>query len=394
VLPGWERDPIKVLPNYFRRAWHRIETAREFGGRDEGAKFLITQIAEMGGDSDLAAKVWRSFTDTTPRNFNALVQATRTFNIVTLLSTAGIAQLAQAGNTIAYVGLKNYLHGLGALFTKAGRAWSDRTGAYVMETVQDLIPTSEQGMASKWLRWIGLTPLDEANRATAALAGRLHAAEIAEGFFRSGGKNDKLSRGLVRIGIDPADVMKQNGILSPQQRSFAAMKVSDITQFRGSILDLPIARDSAAGQFLYLFKSFSLQQAKFVHGYLLPELKRGNPGPVLRFAASMGTLGAGVGETVRILRGRKQEDDPRMEYLKAVLLAGAFGAGGDILVATANGPDAIARFLVGPNVSQLTDLLSESYDAAHGDYRGLMRDAIRHAPIGGPALANWFVPKE
>ncbi len=414
ALPNFERDPFRVLPHYFMRAWKRIETAREFGPTDKYAASLLSDIMSDGHDWEMARDVYRAFADKLPIGFQDLIRATRSFNTISLLSTSGLVQFAQHANTIAYTGFKNYIRGLGAYFTKEGRQYAARTGAYLQELLGEMTPEevppgipfvnfkalknviTGPNRSANWLQYIGLTPLDKANRAIAALAGRFHADEVASKYadaIASGSRGAiaRQARELIRLRLNP-DEVAATGTLTPEQRLIASQSTSHITQFRGGVLDMPAwARTTAMGRLAYLFKTFSVQQFRF-SAMLLDEAKRGNVGPMLKFLAASGTLTPAVGMAVRAARGRPAPDNPAWAYLEASLNAGSVGIAYDALRAAAEGPEWILGLVAGPTASQLAALTSESYQAATGKPIPLMRDTLRHTPLIGPHLANWLLP--
>ena len=414
ALPDFERDIRKVLPGYVVRAHKRIETARTFGPSDQIAAKMIRELGDQGQDWEIARDIYMAFADRMPRDMQDLINATRTFNIVSLLSTAGIVQLAQHGNTIAYLGFKNYMRGLGSYLTKEGREWAPKTGAYLQELIGELSPEDVAGgllnpqnliktvtgphRAANWLQFIGLTPLDKANRMIAALAGRSHADQVAMKFVRASAAGNakevaKHSRELIRLQLTPEEVLAAGGNLTDDMHLRAGQAASHITQFRGSVLDMPAwARTTVPGQFAYLFKTFAVQQFRFIRT-LLDEARQGNPGPALKYLAATGTLTPMVGHAVRTARGRQQPDDPMWSYVEAALNAGAIGIAYDGLRAAASGPEFVLGFFTGPTAAQLAHLTSEVVRA--GDRpEALMRDVLRHTPMVGPHLAEWLVPKE
>lgn len=396
AMPGWDRDVKRVLSKYFLRAWKRIETANEFGADDSGWNAIETQLRDQGHDDILAKQIWTAFNDRAPIGYRKLIEATRTFNIVSLLDFGtGVLQFGQHANIAAREGFKNYLKGTAQLFTKEGRAWAEGTGAALLETIQDIMPSGERGLSSRWTHLIGLEPLDKANRFIAALAGRERAKDLAAKVVQgldalSPRKRASFMRDLARLGLNADQVAAQGGRLTPEQLSLAGLRASNDTQFRSSVLDLPAMKNTTAGQFIYLFRSFAIQQFRFVRD-LVTEARKGNAGPLIKYASMTGTLGAMSGETVRQLRGKKA-DDPWVEYAEAVVQAGALGIGYDALRAAEKGPEMIASFVGGPTAGQAASFLHEGVQAAKGNPDLLLRDAIKHVPLFGRTVANYLVP--
>lgn len=412
ALPGWEADPLKVLPQYLLKGHKRVETALAFGADDALAYRLFEQIGKTGYDDKFALDVYQAFTDRNPPKLRELAKATRTLNILSLLSTAGIVQLSQHTNTIALTGYKNYLQGLATFLSrsKPSREFAGRTGAYMQEMIQDLVPLSGvddwwDKMARGWLQGIGLTPLDKANRIVAAFAGMFHADDIALKYAKE--QTPALARQLTRIGISPDDVLKQQGVLTAQQRLTGAQQASLLTQFRGSVLDLPIAKHSTAGQFVYLFKTFAFQQARFVASLMEEGTKHGNWAPMTRYLSATGLLTYPVGQTLMAVKyGTDEipglqplENKPDREGLLGALeltaQAGSLGIAYDALRGMFHGPQWLTSLLIGPTATDTIALLGRDVpEALRGNPQQALHDAIKHIPLLGRRVADHLVPLE
>ena len=405
AIPGWEEDPLKVLPQYFLRSWKRIEIAREFGPKHELARKLWQQIGADGHDWRTAAQTYRAFADAEPLGLRELANATRSFNILTLLSTSGLVQFSQHTNTIAYTGYKNYMQGLATFLSRdpQARELAARTGAYMGEMLQDVIPYGDRGLTSRFLGFpgIGLSTFDKINRIVAAFAGMYHADEQAAKLFAAyetgGALKTQLQRDITRMGLKVEEVIAQKGILAPEQRLIAGQQISHATQFRGSVLDLPLNRHSTMGQFIYLFKTFTLQQGRFVAG-LMAEGKQGNWAPMMRYLAATGVFTTSVGEAVatarQVLSGKERaQHDLAYTMIENAAIGGALGIASDMSTAMANGPDFVASLIAGPNFKQLFDLIGRDIpEAVRGRPEVILHDTLRHIPLFGKRVADWLVP--
>ena len=393
-LPDFEKNINKVLPMYFTRAWRRIETARIFGAGDEAMiqpGGYLSKLAEQGYDPNIARETYLAFADRAPHGYGALIRATRSLNVVSLLSTAGLVQLGQQSNTIAYIGVKNYMRGLGALFTQEGKDWAAQTGSYMQDMLSSISP---EGVSQHWMRIIGLTPLDKANRIIATLGGYFHAKELAEKYAASIGTSaeTKFARLLTQIGLVPEEVAAAGGQLTNQQLRDAAQQVSHITQFRGSPLEMPIYKNNTAlGQFAYLFKGFAIAQFRFVNQLVTEARVHGNWAPLLRYFAATGTLTAGIGHVARTLRGNNVPDHPGWAYLDAAASGGALGIGYDTMKAMASGPEFFANFLGGPTASDVYHLFGTDVpEAVRGNPKAVIAHVLSKTPIFGRRLAKYL----
>lgn len=425
VLPGWEEDPLKVLPQYFLRGWKRVETARTFGNEDQLMYKLAGQLGKEGYDENYALEAYRAFADKAPLQLHDLAGATRTLNMISLLSTTGLVQLAQHSNIIALTGWKNYIQGLGAAFSRqpVTKEWAARTGAYLQEYMQDLVAFGSQGLGSKWAKVIGLEQMDKANRIIAAIAGRFHADDIAAKYVKETAPKalQALERQLTQLKLSPAEVRAAGGVLTTEQRSIAGQQASLLTQFRGSVLDMPLARHSPAGQFIYLFKNFSIQQTRFV-SRLMQDAREGNTTPLVRYLTATGTMTAATGYAINGVKyggslggmeipGLMHADlkperldipineigskEWLFQYLEWQAMAGAVGIASDGLRGVTNGPEMLRSFLLGPTANDVLGLMGRDLpEFVKGNPRQILHDFIKHWPLLGRRLADHLVPLE
>jgi hypothetical protein len=410
VLPGWEQDPLKVLPQYFLRARKRIEIAREFGAEDQLMYKLTKDMAKQGHDEQYALEAYRAFADKAPVKLRNLAGAARTLNMWSLLSTTGIVQIAQHSNIIALTGWKNYIQGLAIAFKKqpVTAEWAARTGAYMQELLHDVIPFGDRGLGTFWAKVIGLEQMDKANRIIGAIAGRFHADDIAAKYAKELIPKEIaiLERQLSRLGLVPNEVKASGGVLTEAQRTIAGQQASLFTQFRGSVLDMPLARQSSAGQFIYLFKNFAIQQTRFV-GRLIQDARDGDTRPLTRYLTATGTLTAATGYVLHKLKyghenipgllpeGVRPDREGLLQYLEFMAMAGAVGIAQDGLRGMASGPEMFRSFLLGPSANDVIGLLGRDVpELARGNPRQMMHDALKHTPLAGRRVADYFVPLE
>jgi len=415
ALPGWEEDPLKVLPQYFLRARKRIEIARTFGAADEAAHKMIRAISKEGRDAKFAADAYKSFADKQPKELTGLAKLARNINIMSLLTTAGIVQPAQLSNIAALTGYKNFMQGTAAFLSrnKVTQEWVARTGAYMQEIVQDVVPFAERSVTSGYLNLIGLLPLDKANRVIAALAGRFYADDLAVKLVSGveGKQLQNIERKLLRIGLNPEEIRAAGGVLTSEQRSRAAQSVAHITQFRGSNIDLPFNKNTTAGQFLYLFRTYAIQQSRFVHSLVDNAFRHGDWGPMMRFMTLTGTWTPAVGAFVMGARygnwtpffGSEGglsagENRPDMEgirnYIELAMYGGALGAAYDGFRAMYSGPQFMGSFLAGPTLTDVASFLGSDLPELKGNPRKMLHDALKHTPLFGRRVADWLVPLE
>jgi hypothetical protein len=405
IQGGYEKDLRKVGARYFYSAAKRLKAAEHFGADDElFTKELLPRIAAEGGNAQVANNLYLAFADTVDPKFRELSKLTGTLHAITLLSTAGIAQPSQLANVVARTGwtntLKSMIHTMKDW--RGSRRFAEHTGAIIDSIHQDMSIDSPSDLSKVWLRVIGLEHLDRYNRVVAALAGRFHSQELAERLAKGNLKGYQLNktlRYLQKYGIDGDSVFKQGGKLTADQMRVAGYKTAKDTQFATSVLDMPEFRTTPAGRFMYLFKSFAFQQARFIKDELLEEAKLGNMGPTNNYMAVSLGVGSVMGPAIRGLKGREEPDDPLLVEIENWATVGAFGMYWDAGRAMWHGPSSVVNWAAGPTFSELLQLgTSDVAGIGRGviregepDFGPLVRHLVRRAPLIGPKLHNlWY----
>lgn len=406
-LPGYERDPMHALSKYIYDVRRRLEITRSFGHDHKGVLPYIEQIMADGGNGKLAQQLFRAFAAPgLPNDYAALTRATSTYNILTMLSTAGIVQPAQLLNVAARTNISALMQGIGAAMKREGREWAHTTGGHLDEVLKDMLGVDVSQPTEFFLKYmIGLEPLDKANRIIAALSGRFHAEQLAEKWsvVKSAQARERIAAQIEKLGLKASDLEAQGGKWTNDQLRIAGFKVSTNTQFASQVMDLPEFKNHALGKVLYQFKPFALQQTEFINNEILAPARayitsggrRGSLGPLMRYSAGVGPVGAAIGQLVRGIKGRVPSEDPTFRTIENLALAGGLGIYYDIWSAMAAGPERIMSFLAGPSAGELTAYLGEGFIATtKGDPQRLTRHILRRIPLIGQPLVNVWLPKE
>jgi hypothetical protein len=410
---GYDRDIEAVSQRYFTTAAKRLEQARRFGPRDEAAMQIIN---ELGGESGLkavgekqqtASAIYSAWAGTKDPTGSALARVLTPLHSITLLSTAGIIQPAQLMNTVARIGWGNTIKSMAALTKEwvngegGHAAWAASTGATIDSVRADFQLNSLQDLSQFWMKMIGMEKLDRMNRYVSAVGGRFYADGLAKKMMKDGANAGQYRRLFARMGLDADAIYKKGGTLTADELRSAGLHISRDTQFASSVLDLPPMRSTPIGRFMYLFKSFSLQQSYFIKRELIDELvKYKNPAPALAYGAALVGVAPLMGESIRGLKGRRAEYPPTTmgEHLanqwENLMVVGAGGAFWDATRAIGNGPESVYRFLLGPSIGEAVQTGSVDLPALmQGNIMPLAKHIVHRTPIIGGALYNAWWPQ-
>lgn len=199
--------------------------------------------------------------------------------------------------------------------------------------------------ARKGLTASGFLPGEVGNRISAA-ANFVRWAEWAASQLKgvTGRELADLERGLIRLRLDPTQLRKQGGKLTPLQRRRAMRVGANNTQFTSEFLFLPLWASSPVMRPATLFKKFAFGQARFWNSLVLPELTCGNLVPVLSILGIGTAVGELVNNTKAQLSGSERECKSFTEAFKDrdfaamwnrfandLLTTGTFGLYGDVI---------------------------------------------------------------
>lgn len=414
-LTGYDKDIIAVLNRYFMASEKRLRTAAEFGADDALALANISKIDNSNTSSRKAAmNVYKAWAGDSDVEYRDLARFTNTLHAVTMLSTSGIVQPTQLNNTAAIIGWGNTLKALAVAAKDWRKAKLDATnmGAILDNVHREFAPTEYKGISEAWSRLIGLDKLDRANRVISAVGGRMWAQNTVDRIAAAGaGEQQRMLQRWApqfeRMGIKLEEVLGRNAGGTPGARGVALLTndelrqaghyVANNSQFASGALDLPEFKNSTMGQFLYLFKSYALQQSQFVAEHVIkPARDHGDARPAMRYMA--GLLGGGItlGSAVRFLKHRETPDDEKVRVLEDMALAGGFGMYFDAFRAMANGPQSVLNFVVGPTVSESAQVLGSDIPAivegavkeGEPNFEPILKHMTGRVPLAGQWLKN------
>lgn len=405
ISGGYEKDLRKIGARYFYAAAKRLKAAEHFGADDQlFTKELLPRITAEGGNAPVANNLYLAFADTADPKFRELAKLTSSIHAITLLSTAGIVQPSQLANVVARTGWVNTIKAMTHTMKdwKGSRRFGEHSGAILDSIHQDMTIDSPSDVSKLWLRVIGLEHLDRYNRVVAALAGRFHAQQLSAELVGGKLKGYQLNKNLHllgKYGLDADTVYKQGGKLTGDQMRVAGYRTARNTQFATSVLDMPEFRTQPYGRFIYLFKSFAFQQARFIKDELAGEAALGNFDPIVNYMALSAGVGAVMGPVVRGLKGRKEPEHEGVKAMEDWATMGAFGMYWDAARAMWHGPSSVVNWVAGPTFSELLQFgTSDVMGIGRGivregepDFGPLVRHLVKRAPGVGPYIHNlWY----
>ena len=292
-LPGYERDPVKVLQRYARTVAQRFTEAEYFGKKDEIIDSLIKGIAEDRGDFKEAQRIFDFTVRGVPKN--KVVSAITQFNVATKLSLSAIVNATQSINTATKAGILNTVKAVWKGFTPEGKELADLVNAY-----DDFIYIREGGVDPhkivKGVMYI-FQKVENFNRRTAAIAGKLKTAELIN-LLSKDPQSSYAIRQLNSLGIDLERALA--GTLTENDLLKAANKMIEKTQFKVDPLDIPPSWKTPLGRLITQFKSFSFMQTKFARDEIFKEASHGNLVPFVTFV----TLAVPASYVVAMVRNK------------------------------------------------------------------------------------------
>lgn len=275
-LPDYEKDAEKAARMYADSSSRRFTEADNFGKKDEIVAELINKISEEGGDYNEAQKIFEYMYKGLPKS--KVASALTQYNLVTKLDLGALTNLTQTVNTATKAGVLNTLKGIFKGFTKDGDDLAELANVY-----DEMVVVNETGLKmSKFVKGVmyAFGKVERFNRRVAANAGKFRAEELASRLAKNP-ESATAIRQLQSLGLDPSKLV--NGKLTADDVVIAANRMSELTQFKPNVLNVPRYWKTPLGRVAMQFKSFAFMQTRFFVDEVVKEAANGNIMPLMRF---------------------------------------------------------------------------------------------------------------
>ena len=392
-LPFYDPDPSRALPGFVASTSKRLEQIKAFGQGNEVINKLILDIRNSGGDADLARTATDKILNMINESATPGAKASRFLRTIQgfKLGLAAIPNSTQGVlNSLLYADLRGVAAGIKGLLTRSGREYAQRSGAALESVVREA--GRETGALSKFLKLVGFSSTEQANRIVASNAGRSYGQRLFNTLIKSPDKV-RPARILQELGIDVKKAL-QAGKLSEDDILMMGKKFSDITQFRSRPQDLPLFASTNTGKVFFQFKSFIYGQTRLLHKATIQEIANKNFGRATRNLLILSTIFPLIGEAIADIRslitGRERKTKGLARYFEDIGQVGALGILSDTLQAGSYGRG--TEFIAGPTFSDVGELINIAGGPNKG--KNLGKFLTRKIPIVGSRLSQTFFPKK
>ncbi len=415
-LPFYDPDPLRVLPPWVHSASLRLTHIRELGQNNETVNRLIKRIDDAGDNATFV----RAGVDRILRNVeepdNGLAKLSRAVRVFSgfKLGLSAIANSSQGAlNSLLASDLPSMLAGGRAALTKEGWRFGERSGAALEGVINEMTryAGAENHALGTFLKAVGFTPTERANRVWAATAGATYLKRMNRLLQRGPRATDRvsLSGGYGRavkmtqeLGIDP-EALAKRGAPTGDEILMAAKRFSDTTQFRADAQDLPFFASTSTGKVFFQFKQYIYGQTRLLHREILQEFKEGRYGRGVRSLLVLAAVFPMAGEVIQdirsLLTGRNRPGfgQPLARYMDSIGATGALGVLDSIMSSARYGR--VAEWISGPTVGQAATVIEDAAkDVQNGKILSeprkslLLKEAFRNIPLAGPLLVNRVFP--
>ena len=439
-----ERDPAVAFPRYVSQVHKRLETAKQFGLKNEILEKELEQAVRNGMSPKTAEDARRAITGhyvESALGLDVIAPKIMAFQVLSKMGpTSALANISQQLNIMVADGIGNYVRGLVKLADKGVRQRSLEAFQVGMRSQLDmLVGEGASGkwptLASKWLGVSGFTGAEKFNRMSAYAGGVASAEQI--GIKALGSPRAKIPetlKKLLSIGHEDnphlAQIIDREWTYFQTTRKFSpvaergiGIAASNNSQFTTRFLDLPPMWQTPEMRIAMQFRGFIYQQSRFLaREVAAPAIKwidtggkEGSIGPAVR-ALTLYPIGghgvAGIREAysemlankMGVSRKFKRKTDPGSALAQMIqdsMMVGSMGMAGDMLDQASQG--GLLDWAAGPTVSGLAYAGEKGITGAgkmlfDGDYPGL-EDIItegirvtpgrRAVPLAPSELGEW-----
>ena len=397
----YDRNAMRVIPEYMNSALHRIEEVRQFGLEGERALEMIKGIAETGFDDKLARTIFERFTRIEPRDQVYLrgAQGLRNLAAGMLIQAQSTAlQLGQAMMPAYEAGFIRAVKGFAKTFTSLGEAEAKRAGQVFTTAATDYMKEAYGGgygfagkFADKMMSMTGFARMDHFFRKYSSLVGKDYIPSLVNKLLRNHGDKTALVE-LQHLGYDTNKIIAQKG-LSDLELNVGAKRFADMTQGAPDVTRLPEFWTTWQGKLMFQFKNFSYVIGKQNASLIKRGFQTGNFTRLGEMAIGLPATGyviktirdAMVGENDVEITGDEDIDIA----IQVLANATAFGPAVDLFFLAMQGGDRLTSFVTPialKNVFEVAGAIGTSIRAQ--DLEPLFKTATKKIPLLGRVLAH------
>jgi len=393
----YDRNSLRVVPEYMRSAFHRLEEIKAFGQNDEFAAEKLAQIGAEGHDVALARQAYERFVgieisdSVQAKGVNAIRNLTSAM-LVQFPST--ILQLGQVMTPAFEAGFVRAGKGFVKAFTAMGKDEAARAGQVFNRAASEYLNEAFGGVgrglsakiADTSIKATGFAHLDGFLRKYSSIVGRDYIENSLVPKVIKG--SSAAATELRNLGINPT-ALRRMGKLTAMEIDVAAKRFADQAQGSPDVTRLPLWWSSPTGRLFTQFKTFGYVIGRENFSLMKRAIQTGNIERMVGIPAGVLATGTVVGELRAQLFGAKDypvTGNPDVDKLiNTVSNATALGTGLDLFFSTLQGRDALQRAIFPASAKAFIDVI---YAAKNINTPKGRQQLLRKVPVVGRVLAQ------
>lgn len=395
----YDRNSLRVIPEYINSALHRIEEVRQFGLEGEKALEMLNGMQQQGHDAGLARTIFERFTRIEPRDNVYLKGAQGLRNITAgmlIQAQSTVLQVGQAMMPAYEAGVSNAIKGFAKSFTALGETEAKRAGQVFTTAAQDYLKESygggSYGFGSDFvdgvMKMTGFTRMDHFLRKYASLVGKEYITNDLVPNLLKGGRKGMIE--LQNLGFDTAKIMNNKGI-TMDEVNLGAKRFADMTQGAPDVTRLPEFWTTPHGKVFGQFKNFSYVIGKQNVSMIKRAIQTGNVARLGEMAVGLPITGYAIGKLREAMTGQGEYQITGNEQVDQVINvlsnATAFGPSVDLFMQAIQGPDKLKSFMLPVGVANLGEIAGAAGKSLKDmDIEPIAKTAIKKTPVVGRML--------
>jgi hypothetical protein len=397
----YDKNSLRVIPEYMRTALHRIEEVRQFGLLNEKAIGMYTRISEEGFDGNLAGRIYERFIGTEPRDTIKLkgYQGLRNLTAGMLIQAqSNILQLGQVLTPAFEAGFIKAAKGFAKAWTALGEDEAKRAAQLFSNTAIDYVKEGYGGgygfagkFADKMLNITGFTRTDHLMRKYSAIVGKDYIGSLVTKLLKNNRSKEALVE-LQHLGFDTDKIIRNKGI-SVLEHNVGAKNFADNTQGAPDVTRLPYYWTSPGGKVFAQFKNFSYLIGKENASLIKRALQTGNVTRLGEMAFGLPLSGYAIKSLRDAMAGESNSEVTGQEDVDALIQvlanATAFGPTVDLFLLALQGSHRLESFFVPIGVKNITEIVGAAGKSIKEmDIEPFLKTATKKLPVAGRIIAN------